>query len=135
MKKLCLALALVFILLALCSCSGYVNSYSATFLAVSSVGDEADIEFKTFKGTYNLKLTRDDADDRTLEYQASLAEGEINVYIGVGGEKDLLFTIKGGESAKAAVPLDNKYAGEKRVYIIIESVGKCADGDLEFEYD
>ena len=135
MKKISFALVLLLTLIMLCSCNGYVKNYSATILITSCHGDEASMEFDTFKGTYNFKLSRDGVAEHTLDYDASLAEGEMNVYIGVDGEKELLFTIKGGESFDTQISLDSKYDDEKKVYIILESVGKCVDGDFEFEYN
>ena len=81
----------------LCSCGGYINSYSAFLLITSSHGDEASMKFDTFKGSYNFKLKRDGNAEHTLDLNASLGEGEINIYIGVGGEEELLLTVKGGE--------------------------------------
>ena len=135
MKKVCFALALIFTLGMLCSCGGYVNSYSATIMVASCRGDEASMRFDDFRGTYNFKLRRDGDAEHTLDCEASLVEGEMNVYIGTGGDKELLFTIKGGESLDTEIPLDSKYDDEKKVYIILESVGKCTKGDFEFEYN
>lgn len=135
MKKISFVLALVLILALLCSCGGYVKNYSATILITSCQGDEASMEFDTFNGTYNFKLRRDGAAENTLDIEVSLAEGEMNVYIGVDGEKELLRTVKGGESYDETVILDGKYANEKTVYVILESTGKCIDGDFEFEYN
>jgi len=134
MKKLCFLLAMILTLAPLCGCSGYVKNYSATILITSCQDDEASMKFDTFKGTYHFKLRGDDAAERTLDYEASLAEGEMNVYIGVNGEKELLFTIKGGESLDEMITLDNKYDNEKTIYVILESTGKCVDGDFEFDY-
>ena len=134
MKKACLVLALLFSL-ALCSCAGYVKNYSATILITSCQGNEASMEFYTFDGTYNFKLKRSGDADHTLDVDASLEEGEMNVYIGVNGEKELLLTVKGGESYDEVITLDGKYDKEKTVYIILESAGKCAEGDFEFEYN
>ena len=134
MKKISFVLVLILALVTLCSCGGYVKNYSATILITSCQGDEASMEFDTFKGTYNFKLRRDGSAEHILDYEASLAEGEMNVYIGVSGEKELLFTIKGGESFDTKISLDSKYDNEKKVYIILESIGKCVDGDFEFEY-
>ncbi len=135
MKKFCFTLILIFALVMLCSCGGYVKSYSATILITSCHGDEASMEFDTFKGTNNFKIKRDGIAEHTLDFEASLAEGEINVYIGVDGEKELLRTVKGGESYDETIALDDKYDNEKSIYIILESVGKCVDGDFEFEYN
>ena len=134
MKKACFVLVLILTLFTLCGCGGYVKSYSATILITSSHGDEASMKFDTFKGSYNFKLKRDGAAEHTLDLDASLGEGEMNVYIGVGGEKELLLTVKGGETYDETITLAEKYDTEKTIYIILESVGKCIDGDFAFEY-
>ena len=134
-KSVSFVLVLILALVTLCSCGGYVKNYSATILITSCQGDEASMEFDTFKGTYNFKLRRDGSAEHILDYEASLAEGEMNVYIGVDGEKELLRTVKGGESYDETIALDGKYDNEKAIYIILESVGKCVDGDFEFEYN
>ena len=135
MRKIGFVLVLVLTLFMLFSCGSYAKKYAATILITSCQGDEASMEFDTFKGTYNFKLKRDSAAEHTLDFEASLAEGEMNVYIGVDGEKELLRTVKGGESYDETVILDGKYANEKTVYVILESTGKCIDGDFEFEYN
>ena len=135
MKKACFVLAMILTLATLCGCSGYVKSYSATILITSCQGDEASMEFDTFKGTYNFKLRRDGIAEHTLDFEASLAEGEMNVYIGVDGEKELLLIVKGGESYDETIILDDKYDNEKTIYVILESTDKCVDGDFEFEYN
>ena len=135
MKKVCFVLVLILTLSMLCSCGGYIKSYSATILITSCRGDEASMEFDTFKGTYNFKLRRDGAAEHTLDCEASLADGEINIYISIDGEKELLRTVKGGESYDETIILADKYDNEKSIYIILESVGKCAGGDFEFEYN
>ena len=138
MKKACFVLVLIvmlFMLFMLCSCGGYVKSYSATTLITSGHGDEASMKFDTFTGSYNFKLKRDGNPEHTLDLDASLGEGEMNVYIGVGGEKELLLTVKGRESYDETITPAKEYDNEKTIYIILESVGKCVDGDFEFEYN
>ena len=135
MKKACFTLALIVILFMLCSCGGYVKSYAATILITSGHGDEASMKFDTFKGSYNFKLKRDGDAEHTLDLDASLGEGEMNVYIGVGGEKELLLTVKGRESYDETITLDAKYDNEKTIYVILETTSKCVDGDFEFEYN
>ena len=135
MKKVCFVLVLILTLFMLCSCGRYVKSYSATILITSCQGNEASMEFDTFKGTNNFKLRRDGIAEHTLDFEASLAEGEMNVYIGVDGEKELLRTVKGGESCDETITLDDKYDNEKTIYIILETIDKCVDGDFKFEYN
>ena len=135
MKKVCFVLALILVLFTLCSCGEYVKSYSATILITSCQGDEASMEFDTFQGTYHFKLRRDDITAHTLDLEASLAEGEMHIYIGVDGEKEALVTVKGGETCDETITLDAKYDNEKTIYVILETAGKCVDGDFEFEYN
>ena len=135
MKKSCFILVLILILAMLCSCGGYVKNYSATILITSCYGDEASMKFDSFNGTYNFKLRRDGVAEHTLDIEADLDEGEMNIYIGVDGEKELLCTVKGGESYYETITLDNKYDNEKAIYIILESTGRCKNGDFEFEYN
>ena len=135
MKKISFVLLLILTLVMFCSCAGYVNNYSATILITSCQGDEASMEFDTFKGTYNFKLKGKNDSDHTLDFEASLAEGEMKIYVGVDGEKELLRTVKGGESYDETITLDDKYDNERTVYVILESTGKCLNGDFEFEYN
>ena len=135
MKKISILLVLIVTLCMLCGCSGYVKSYSATILMTSCRGDEASMDFYTFNGTYHFKLKRDGVAEHTLDLEASLAEGEMNIYIGVDGEKELLRTVKAGEPCDETITLDEKYDNEKTVYVILESVSKCTDGEFEFEYN
>ena len=135
MKKIGFALLLILTLVASCGCEGYINSYSAMMLITSCYGDEASMEFDSFEGTYNFKLRRDGEAESTLEYEADLDEGQMNVYIGTSGERELLFTVNGGESYDTKISLDDKYANEETVHIILESVGKCGKGEFEFEYN
>ena len=135
MKKGCCVLALILILFMLCSCGGYVNSYSAFLLITSSHGNEASMEFDTFQGSYNVKLKTDGNPEHTLDLDASLGEGEMHVYIGVGGEKELLLTVKGGESYDETIALAEKYDNKKAIYMILESAGTCVDGDFSFAYN
>ena len=135
MKKLCFVLTLILTLVMICGCGKYVKSYSATIMKTSCYGDEASMEFGSFKGTYNFKLKREGDPEHSLDIDASLGEGEMSIYVGVNGEKELICTIKGGESIDKIIALDSKYNNQKTIYVILESNGLCKDGDFEFEYN
>ena len=135
MKKICFGLALILLLGALCGCSGYVKHYAATLMITSCLGDEASMEFSSFRGSYPFKLRRDGDAEHTLDLEARLAQGQMNIYIGVDGEKELLRTVKGGESLRETIALDEKYDNEKTIWVIFESEDKCADGAFEVEYN
>jgi len=93
------------------------------------------MKFSDFEGIYHFKLKGENDSDHTLEYEASLDEGEVNVYVGVNGENELIFTIKGGESYDNTIALDDKYDDVKTIYVIVESENKSSNGDFEFEYN
>ena len=136
MKKLSFILAIVLLAATLFGCgNGYVNKYTAKMMQTSCWDDEASMEFSVFKGVYHFKLKGKNDSDHTLEYDASLGEGEVNVYVGANGERELIFTIKGGESYDNTISLDDKYDGAKTIYVIVESENNSSNGDFEFEYD
>ena len=81
MKKVCLIFVLILTLVILCGCGGYVKSYSATILITSCHGDEASMEFESFKGNYNFKLRRDGAAEHTLDLEASAWMAILNLSI------------------------------------------------------
>ena len=55
-------------------------------MQTSGWGDEAGMEFSDFEWVYHFKLKGNNDSDHTLEYDASLGEGEVKVNIGVNGE-------------------------------------------------
>ena len=136
MKKISFILVMVLLTISLFGCgNGYVNKYTAIMMKTSCFDDEASMEFSDFEGIYHFKLKGKNDSDHTVEYEASLAEGEMNIYVGVDGEKELLRTVKGGEAYDETITLDDKYDNEKTIYVILETTGKCVDGDFEFEYN
>ncbi|MCF0146290.1 MAG: hypothetical protein HUJ73_06855 [Eubacterium sp.] len=135
MKKISAVLVLMVVLCLLCGCGGYGGNYSASMLTSSCQGGNANVEFESFTGTYTFRLKVKDDIGHTLDYEASLAEGDMNVYIGINGEKELLFTVTGGESCEDTIALSDKYDHEEIVHIILESADKCTDGKFEFEYN
>ncbi len=56
----------------------------------------------------------------------------MNIYIGVDEEKELLRSVKFGEIYDETITLDDKYDDEKVIYIILETAGKCVDGNFKF---
>ena len=135
MKKTIYILLLLCTLFTLCSCGKYVKSYAATFLITSCYQDEGSMKFTTFKGKYYFKLRRDNSPEYTLDIDASLKEGTMNIYIGIDGDKELLCTVNGGDVLDETIKLDSKYNNKQTIYIILESTNKCVDGDFEFEYN
>ncbi len=80
--------------------------------------------------TYRTELPRESQGETCLYYEATLTEGEINVYYDSGllWDKELLFTIKAGETIKA----QGGYV-ESEVDIIIEAISP-ASGSIYIAY-
>ncbi len=118
--------------LCLSACSAYKSSYSATMLVRTEGGDHCEVHFGSLNGTLVLNAKVPADTDGSIHYDAELAEGEISVYYDVDGIKELLFTIKGSEEVDSRGGSVKK--GDK-VTIIIETVGKAKDGEIEIDFD
>ena len=114
--------------LGMAGCSGYASSYSATVLISSNTSNSSSISFSTMKGTKVLQMKTKE-EGKTLEYSGSLAEGKVTVYYDEDGTKKELFTISGGEKVESSVTLKAK----GKLYVIVETEGKCESGKFEFD--
>lgn len=128
-RKWIWVIILCFVLcLGLAGCSGYTSSYSATVLITENTSNSASISFSTMKGSKVLQMKTKE-EGKTLEYFGSLAEGKVTVYYDEDGSKKELFTISGGEKAESSVKLNSK----GKLYVIVETDGKCETGRFQFE--
>lgn len=85
MKALVVKIAAFLVILAtifsLSACDGaHVSSYSATMMVRSSTGERCSVRFGSFEGRLVFKLRVPKGQDSDISYEASLEEGEINVY-------------------------------------------------------
>ena len=106
----------------------YVSHYSAMLMVSSKSSNKASVSFDSFSGTYVIKLKNNSADEAFLTYEATLGEGNINVYYDFNDEKLNLFETE----ADGSVDSKTEAFTGKTVYIIIESDGKCNDGSFSF---
>ena len=107
----------------------YVSHYSAMLVVRENTANKASVSFESFSGTYVIILKNNGADEVYITYEATLREGNIKVSYDYNDEKLNLFEIKTNGS------VDNKtetFTGNKTIYIIIESDGKCNDGSFSF---
>ncbi len=133
MKKFASAIIAV-ITLALCftlsACSvKYVSKYSALAMVTTNTSNKATVSFSSFSGTYVMKLQNNGAGEVSITYRATLEEGSVKVYYDYNDEKLDLFEIGTNGS------VDNKtetFTGNKTIYVIIESDGKCKEGSFSF---
>ena len=121
-------LVFVLLLLSLTGCSKYTSSYSAVAFVHSNESDSAFMNFYTFEGRMVFKLKSPGEGD--LKYTAKLESGNATVYYDFHGEKQELFSIAGGEECDG----HGGYVEAGTVYIIVETDGKCQNGDFHFSF-
>lgn len=127
MKKGFAITLLVFMVLALVGCSNYRSSYSAIGLVRSNTSHRAYLNFHILKGSLVYDLKVNGSEDMICT--GKLEEGSLTVYYDVGGSKEELVQLSGGQTFD--IVMDDLKAG--KVIIIVETDGKCKDGRLEFE--
>lgn len=126
-----LAVATLVLCFTLCACkTKYKSHYSASLMASSNISDSSEsVSFGSFKGTYVIKLKNKGADEVLISYEAALGEGNIKVYYDFNDEKLNLFEIETNGSVEGKT---ETFTGNKTVYVIIESDGKCKEGSFSF---
>ena len=115
----------------LAGCSPYVSSGTALMMVSSNVSDSAFMSFSSLKGTkvFTLKAKEDGA---VLKYSGEVdGSGSATVYYDDDGTKKELFRLAAGEKAADSISLD----GTGKVYVIVETDGKCEEGKFEFEIE
>ncbi len=120
-----LALVLLLTAVSLFGCSSYTSSYKATLLVRSIDRNSARIDFYTLEGRLVFCLQ---SDKGPFSFSGKLGSGHISVYYDANGEKNLLFSLKGGDAVEAETVLETK----GKVYVIIETDGKCENGSFSF---
>lgn len=133
MKKLTSAI-IAMITLVLCfmlsSCGNkYTSKYSATLMVSTNTSNKASISFDSFNGTYVMQLKTNGTDEVFITYEATLGEGNVKVYYDFNDEKLSLFEIETDGFVKEKT---ETFTGNKKIYIIIESDGKCNEGSFSF---
>ncbi len=107
----------------------YVSRYNATLMVRTNTSEKASVSFDSFSGTYVMHLKNNGSDEAFIAYEGTLREGNIKVYYDFNGEKLNLFDIGTDGSVDGKT---ETFAGNKTIYIIIESDGKCRDGGFSF---
>ncbi len=120
-----LAVILLLTSVSLFGCSAYTSSYKATLLVRSSDSNSAKMDFYTLEGRMVFRLR---SEKGSFSYYGKLGTGSINVYYDANGEKKPLFSLRGGDVIEAETKLET----EGKVYIIVETDGKCENGSFSF---
>ena len=133
MKKIAgviIAVATLILCFTLCACgTRYVSNYSSATMTTISTQTEASVSFDSFSGTYVMKLYNNGSDEVSITYNATLKEGNIKVYYDFNDEKLNLFDIGTDGSIEGKT---EAFKGNKTIYVIIESDGKCKEGSFSF---
>ena len=125
----------ILILISLClvclvcfaACSKYNSHYSAFLLITSNTSKSASIRFTSLNGTKVFKLKS----DGVLNYSAKLIGGSATVFYDYNGTKMELFSIGAGQEVGPASV--NVTPGT--VYVIVETNGKCEEGQFSFDVE
>ena len=133
MKKF-LSIIIAVVTLVLCfslsACGNkYVSRYNAMLMVRTNTSNKASVSFDSFSGTYVIKLKNNSADEVFIDYEGTLGNGNIKVYYDFNDEKLSLFDIETDGSVEGK---SETFTGNKTIYIIIESDGKCNDGSFSF---
>ena len=125
--RMLIVIVMLFGMLCMTGCTKYTASWSASLYAHSNTSDSASMSFWTFTGTEVQTLKCKDKTG-TLKYSAKLEIGSATVYIDYDGEKKELFKIGAGEE------IEDSFDGLKKgkIYVIVETDGKCEEGKFEF---
>ncbi len=107
----------------------YVSRYNAMLMVRTNTSNKASVSFDSFSGTYVMQLKNNSADEVYIDYEGTLGEGNIKVYYDFNDEKLNLFDIETDGSVDGKT---ETFTGNKTIYIIIESDGKCSDGSFSF---
>lgn len=131
--RVIVAITLLVLCFTLSACATkYRASYSSTLMVQSNTSDKASVKFDTFKGTYVIKFRTTGDDKVFISYNATLEEGNIKVYYDFNDEKLSLFEIGSGGSVEGKT---EEFTGNKTIYVIIESDGKCKSGNFSFNLE
>lgn len=132
MKRILSAVILISLLISLCSCDKYTNSFHAIGLVRSNTSHSCETSFLSLKGQLAFKIRKTEAGaEGDISYSIAVDEGEIHLYYDIYGVKEQLAEVKAGESIDSR---GGYVEGGKTVYIIIEATEKSR-GKVSVELD
>ena len=129
MKKILVMLFAV-AMLAAAGCGKYTSSWNATMMIQSAQKTKSSMKFSTFEGKMVYKLKCDDPSKKIVA-TATLGSGKATVYYDYDDNKEEFFKVSDGD----VVEYTHEGLKEGTVYIIIESDGKCINGNFSFSIE
>ena len=128
MKKLFSAVLIICLLVSLAGCSASRSHYKAVGFVHSNTPASAFMNFYEFEGV-NVFTLKSKSAGKQLKYSAKLETGSITVYYDCDGTKTELFTVGAGGQIDSSLELPST----GKIYIIVETDGKCKNGDFRFD--
>lgn len=125
---LLLSIIILAALACLSSCSAYSSHYRATMLVQSNTSQKASVSFSTLDGRMVFKMKSKADSAGRLNFSVGLGEGNLKVSVDTTGVRNDLLNLKSGDAYSSH--LDN--IGTGTVYVIIETDGRCSEGNLNF---
>ena len=129
MKKGFLWIAVIICLLSLTGCGKYVSSYKAVGFVHSNTSKSAFMDFISFDG--RMVFTLKSSGEGELKYSATLESGSAAIYYDYLDTKTELCTVNAGD----AIDSNGGYIEAGTVYIIVETDGKCENGEFTFSVE
>ena len=123
--------AAIMITAALClsGCGKYSSHYNAVAFVHSNESKSAFMNFYEFEGRMVFRLRN--KDKGKIRYSVSLKDGDADIFYDCGRGKAALCSVKSGDNQTAET-------GELdigAVYIIVETNGKCMNGEFSFKIE
>ena len=129
-RKIVLTLVIFLGLLLLSGCRGYVSSYKAILLIRGNTAHSAFMEFNSLQGRMVFTLKEKKNSSGKMKAACKLTSGSAIVYYDDGLKKEL-FTIGAGEEVEESFgPFERS-----KIYILVETDGKCKEGAFHFEME
>jgi len=116
-------------IMGLAGCSGYASSFKTTMCVTTNTSKDASLSFSTLEGTKVFQMKVDKNAEGVLKYSGKLDGGSATVYYDDNGTKKKLFSVGAGEKVEQSV--EGLETG--KLYVIIETDGKCEEGNFTFE--
>ncbi|MBP3857740.1 MAG: hypothetical protein IK990_19225 [Ruminiclostridium sp.] len=115
--------------LAGCGSTGYTSSYNAVGFVHNNTDSKADMSFAEFQGTKVFELKFAESFSKSLIYSLRLETGNATIYYDTDGTKQELVKLSSGDR------IDDKLKDLtcESMYIIVETDGKCLNGNFSFE--
>lgn len=128
-RRTAVIIVAVMMLFLLAGCGKYVSHYKALLFVHSNEKESAYMTFHSFEGDMVFRLKS--SGEKEIRYSGQLESGNAVIYYDQNGTKTELFSLSGGDETESL----GGHVKEGTVYIIVETDGKCVNGDIRFSLE